>query len=134
MSVRHTLTGVLFKSSTGACGDLPIRRTSNSMVGIEAVQRTQHHLTHYQSGGRIRVRVDLTANHGGKFGFSICQRTGNLDQACFNQHLTRTDIPGERWFWIQTPPGECPDQDVTRNAWIRADMFQSAREGLLMKY
>jgi hypothetical protein len=59
----------------------------------------------YQSGGIMRVRVDLSANHGGKFGFSICQRTGNLDQACFNQHLTRVDIPGERWFWMQT--GDC---------------------------
>eukprot|EP00775_Hariotina_reticulata_P004446 gene4446-4701_t len=57
----------------------------------------------YAPGSRITIRLDLTANHGGKFGFNLCPRTSNLDQACFDQYpLTRADRAGEKWFWMQT--------------------------------
>jgi hypothetical protein len=46
------------------------------------------------------MRAKLTANHGGRFAFQICDRMSNLDHACFNRFLTRADIPGERYWWL----------------------------------
>ena len=89
---------------TGVCGD-PFEGRE-SWWATKPFNEFNIALPTYQSGSRIRIRLDLSANHGGKFGFSICQRTSNLDQACFSQHLTRIDIPGERWFWMMTSKSE----------------------------
>lgn len=56
----------------------------------------------YSPGQRITMRITLTANHGGRFAFQLCDRTSNLDHACFNRFLTRADIPGERYWWLFT--------------------------------
>lgn len=54
----------------------------------------------FSPGQRVPMRVRLTANHGGRFAVQICDRTSNLDHACFNRFLTRADIPGERYWWL----------------------------------
>lgn len=44
----------------------------------------------YSEGGPVTLKVELTANHGGKFFFRICNRSTNLDEACFGTNfLTR---------------------------------------------
>lgn len=46
------------------------------------------------------MKITLTANHGGRMAFQLCDRTSALDHACFNRFLTRADLPGEKYFWI----------------------------------
>lgn len=46
------------------------------------------------------MKVVLTANHGGRFAFQLCDRTANLDHACFSRFLTRADVPGEPYWWL----------------------------------
>jgi hypothetical protein len=46
----------------------------------------------YTQGQVIQVKVQLTANHGGRFAFRVCPRTSNWTFDCFDQpqnYLTR---------------------------------------------
>lgn len=56
----------------------------------------------YAPGQRVTMRVRLTANHGGRFAFQLCNRISGLDNACFSRFLTRADIPGEPYWWLFT--------------------------------
>jgi hypothetical protein len=41
-------------------------------------------VTDYAPGSIVRFRVLMQVNHGGRLAFRICDRSSNLDQACFN--------------------------------------------------
>lgn len=88
--------------AVGVCGDSFEGGTGPNFFASKPFNEYRIALPTYTTGGRIRVRIDLSANHGGKFGFKICPRTSNLTPDCFAHHLTRADVPGERWFWMQS--------------------------------
>lgn len=92
--------------NAGVCGDPFEGGTGPGFWANKPFNEYNINLPRYAAGSRITLNVELSANHGGKFGFAICDRTSNLDQACFDRFpLTRADLPGERWFWM--PNGEC---------------------------
>jgi hypothetical protein len=41
-------------------------------------------VTTFAPGSVVRMRVLMQVNHGGRLTFRICDRSSNLDQACFN--------------------------------------------------
>lgn len=87
----------------GVCGDPFEGGTGPGYWANKPFNEYNIALPTYTAGSRITINIELTANHGGKFGFAICDRTSSLDQACFDRFpLTRADLPAERWFWIQT--------------------------------
>jgi hypothetical protein len=91
-------------SPAGVCGDPFEGGTGPGFWANKPFNQYNIALPAYSPGSRISITVDLSANHGGKFGFGICPRTTNLDQACFDQNpLTRVDVQGaEKWFWMMT--------------------------------
>jgi hypothetical protein len=60
----------------------------------------------YISGEEIAITIRVTANHGGRFAFSVCPKLpGEVTQACFNEsanYLTRADGPykGKRYYYM----------------------------------
>lgn len=88
------------------CGD-PYQAMSTSF----ATQPTDIQAT-YTAGQTINLQVLLNVNHGGRFGFKLCNRRNSLDQACFDQFpLVRADT-GKRFFYILE--GTWGEQSVAR--------------------
>lgn len=80
----------------GVCGDPYQGMASAFAANPTAIQVT------YTAGQTINLEVRLNVNHGGRFGFKLCNRRTGIDQACFNQYpLVRADN-GKRFYYILT--------------------------------
>jgi hypothetical protein len=80
----------------GVCGD-----PTQEVFPLTDIANFRGPVTDYAPGSIVRFRVLMQVNHGGRLAFCICDRSSNLDQACFNsrQLLRCVQVSAALLFW-----------------------------------
>lgn len=75
--------------TVGVCGDpwQAVPASSSADLLSYHVNRPTSAQATYRPGDRVSFQWRVTANHGGRFGFKLCNRNTNLDQACFDANV-----------------------------------------------
>lgn len=92
----------------GVCGDPADGEREHEAGGRYATRRVT---ATYEEGQTVRLRVRITAAHGGRFSFGVCplpraalrdaaEERRVVTQACFDEHPLTNAADGSRHWWL----------------------------------
>lgn len=85
----------------GVCGDPAGGPYANERGGIYDRGQIGRY---YEEGQTINVTIDITAAEGGAYRFSLCDRSTDLTQSCFDRYPLKRKSDGA--VWIPAPQKE----------------------------